>query len=255
MELLPYQVLSYDDLPNEIWEALPGFDDYFYISNFGRLKSIDRELLSTKGYVRFYKGRIYKPTVAKYYNHTTKDFALELKVGISYLGKNYKIMIARKVYELFIETIAADKLHWFIGFKDGNNLNVCVDNLELLSPQEKMHRAFHNNRCTPIYTFKTPASYIKMAMTKHKPVTQFKLNGKPIKIFNSIKEAAIQTNLDSSAIVAACKQKAIVSCGGFLWQYGIIKETIKINYYADFLRRSGNKNQYINNAFSLTKLD
>ena len=40
MELLPYQVLTYNDLSNEVWKALPHFDDYFYISNFGRVKSI-----------------------------------------------------------------------------------------------------------------------------------------------------------------------------------------------------------------------
>jgi len=50
----------------------------------------------------------------------------------------------------------------------------------------------------------------------NKPVNQYDLNGKYIKTFKSIKEAAEQTNLQSSNISIACKQYTV---GGFMWEF------------------------------------
>lgn len=39
----PYQNLSLDDMPGEIWKPIPDYEDLYYVSNFGRIKSIARK--------------------------------------------------------------------------------------------------------------------------------------------------------------------------------------------------------------------
>lgn len=243
-ELLPYQILHYHDLPNEVWLPLEGLDGYFFISNLGRVKSIDRYLTHKQGKTAFYKGRIYKPQIITYKNATVNDVAVELKTGFYYLGNSYTIRNARKVYAYFVAPISADKAHYYIGFKDGNNLNAAASNLVLISPHEKACKMYYNNRCKPIYTFQTPLTIINNARARYKPVTQFAKNGLPIAQYKSIQEAAKITGIADSNIVAALKQSSIVSSGGFLWQYGLIHTTINTDYVAAFKTRKRKKSNY-----------
>lgn len=45
----------------EIWKPIPGFEGYYEVSNLGRVKSLDRKILSKKGTVYSKPGRIRKP--------------------------------------------------------------------------------------------------------------------------------------------------------------------------------------------------
>lgn len=38
------QLLSLEDLPDEIWKPLPELEEYYHVSNYGRLKSLDRPI-------------------------------------------------------------------------------------------------------------------------------------------------------------------------------------------------------------------
>jgi len=236
-EQLPYQILHYDDLPHETWLPLDGLDGYFFISNLGRIKSIDRHLTHKNGKTAFYKGRIYKPQIITYKNATVNDVAVELKTGFYYLGNSYTIRNARKVYEYFVAPIPADKAHYYISFKDGKNLNAAANNLVLISPHEKACKMHYGNRCKPIYTFQTPNTIINNARARYKPVTQFAKNGLPIAQYKSIQEAAMITGIAGSSIVAALKQRSMISSGGFLWQYGYINKKISTDYVHEFRQR------------------
>lgn len=71
--MLPYQNLSCEDIPGEIWKDIPGWEGLYQASNFGRVKSLAREssngktlksrilrqTFGSKGYlrVRLYKGQ------------------------------------------------------------------------------------------------------------------------------------------------------------------------------------------------------
>jgi hypothetical protein len=240
-----YKNQDYLSLENEQWLPLHGLDDYFYISNLGRVKSLDRFVPFKNGKLAFYKGRIYKAQIIKHKNNTKGDYSLELKVGFYYQGKSYSIRVARKVYELFIAPIPVEKAHYYVLFKDGNNLNCHASNLQLVSPHEKMYIMYHNNRCRPIFTFITSDSIKKNAQSRLKPVTQFSKHGLPIAKFRSVKAAAANTGLSESSIVAALKGRSL-SSGGYLWQYGTIDYSIDTTYYIDFISKSGIKNQYTN---------
>ena len=230
-----WQNLSYDDLENEIWKEIPGYDDYFLVSSYGRAKSVDRIIYTSNGKQRFFKGIILKQTVNKTYNKTVGDFNVDSKIGFSYHGKSHNFRMATIVYRLFIGDIPKNMI---VAHIDGNNLNNTPNNLKLITYQQKQKKIYDKNRCAKIFKFQTKEGTKKQAAARQKPVTQFTLHGNPIRLYQSIKEAALQTGIDNSSIVAAIKHKTMVSAGGFLWQYGYITENIDTLFYINFQKKS-----------------
>ena len=234
-ELKPWQNLNYEDLEGEIWKEIPGFDDYFLISNFGRAKSVDRIIYTSNNKQRFFKGIILKQTVIKTRNKTVGDFNIDCKVGFSYLGKSHTLRMATLVYSLFVGATETKKI---ISHIDGNNLNNASNNLKLITLQQKQKKMYDTNRCVKIFEFQTTVTQKKAVIARLKPITQFCLKGNPIKSYKSIQEATLHTGIDGSSIVAAIKHKTMVSAGGFLWQYGIITHKIDIAFYVNFMKKS-----------------
>jgi hypothetical protein len=107
----------------------------------------------------------------------------------------------------------------------------------LITINERQKKVFTNNRGVKIYEFKTEHSFAKAAASRQKPVTQFGIDGNPIKSFISIKEASLKTSIDKSNIIRAINQKKMVSAGGFLWKYDVIKQRIETTFYEKFRNR------------------
>lgn len=61
------EILSIDDLPNEIWKDIPNFKGMYQISNLGRVKSLQRFEIDNrhKGQLRIRYGRILKQATDK----------------------------------------------------------------------------------------------------------------------------------------------------------------------------------------------
>ncbi|MBM6630318.1 HNH endonuclease [Mammaliicoccus vitulinus] len=64
----------------EIWKAIPGFEGLYEVSDLGRVRSLDREVIYKDGRVRIYKGEILK----QYINTHER-----LKVNLSKDNKAY----------------------------------------------------------------------------------------------------------------------------------------------------------------------
>ena len=48
--------LSLENLPNEVWRAVPNYEDRYMVSNYGRVKSLEITITNlTNPNVRFYK--------------------------------------------------------------------------------------------------------------------------------------------------------------------------------------------------------
>ena len=54
---------------NETWKDIENYEGYYQISNFGRVRSVDRYIYNTSNFgnnkVSFYKGKIMKPSKRK----------------------------------------------------------------------------------------------------------------------------------------------------------------------------------------------
>lgn len=63
--MLPYQNLSLEDMPGEVWKEIPDYNGVYLVSNLGRVKSSARIVASSIGTNCPYKERILKPLAAK----------------------------------------------------------------------------------------------------------------------------------------------------------------------------------------------
>lgn len=117
-----------EDLENEIWKDIKGFEGKYQISNFGRVKSLERQIIPTSPYQKSKRcrTRILKICIGAHgYFH------------VSLSGRKY--CIHRLLAETFIEN--PDNLKC-VNHKDGNKLNNSLNNLEWCSHSYNNIHAF-----------------------------------------------------------------------------------------------------------------
>lgn len=119
----------------EIWEDIVGYETKYQVSNFGRVRSLDRYPLFKDGRKRLLKGQVLKPV---------KDHNGRLYVKLSNnenVRKNKTI--SRMVATAFLGRPEDALLE--VNHIDGNPLNNHIENLEWTTRQENMKHAFDNN--------------------------------------------------------------------------------------------------------------
>lgn len=104
----------------EIWEQIPGYKEYYQVSNLGRVRSLDREYFvdsEIKGkYTGTIRGRILKQSIVNGYKRVTLFDNQHNKKGVN---------VHRIVLIAFV-----GKSDLVCNHKDGNKENNCLDNLE-----------------------------------------------------------------------------------------------------------------------------
>lgn len=114
----------------EIWKDVHGYEGYYQVSNFGRIRSLDRDVVHRKtGGIKLMNGRFIKSSVKKngYMN------IILSKEGVT---KNHHPH--RLVAQSFIPN-PENKPH--VNHKDGNKTNNYVENLEWVTRSENMIHA------------------------------------------------------------------------------------------------------------------
>lgn len=103
----------------EIWKDIVGFEGYYQVSNFGRVKSLARTTVNTRGNITRYKERIL----------STKNANLT-KYEQASLHKDGNRTV-REVHRLVAETFIPNPNNYnHVNHKDHNTRNNRVDNLE-----------------------------------------------------------------------------------------------------------------------------
>lgn len=126
----------------EIWIDIIGYEDYYQISNLGRVRSKDRYIIQEKGngtlYKRHMKGKILS------LNRTNGKGYKTVSLGKGCEESRQNFYVHRLVAEHFISN--PNNLPE-INHKDkkGDKSNNCVDNLEWCTRKENMEHAFENN--------------------------------------------------------------------------------------------------------------
>ena len=118
----------------EEWKPIIGFENYYEISNYGRIKSKSRVLLTPTGVPYYTKSRILKPKIDKKGYHR-----IELNSKKDDLRGTFKIH--RLVGQHFIEN-KENKPQ--INHIDGNKANNHQDNLEWCNNSENRLHAIKN---------------------------------------------------------------------------------------------------------------
>ena len=179
--------IYYYNEPKKEWVDYRGL---YQVSNFGRVRSLDRIGRNGRG-IMVYKGKYLK---------TSKNGKGYLHVRLCKDGipKSYKI--SRLVYFTF-NPDADTKLQ--INHIDEDKLNNRLDNFNLMTCKENNNWGTRN---------------IRSALAQSKTVLQFDKNGNFIKEWPSINEAARITNMPASNIVRCCKGRRKTH-KGFIWKY------------------------------------
>lgn len=179
----------------EIWKNVVGYENCYKVSNLGNVKSIDRKVISKRGYCIFKKGIYLKKCKDKY----GYEYVLLSKNGI------YKHMtIHRLVAIAFIPN--PDNLPQ-VNHKDEDKTNNKAENLEWCTSKYNNNYGTHNKR----------AGESNKNGKRSKKVYQYNLQGDLINIWPSTMECD-RNGFDSRNVSSCCRGK-IKRYKSYKWSY------------------------------------
>lgn len=181
-------------LEGESWRSVKGFEEVYEVSDLGRVRSVDREIVDIRGITRIYKGAMIKQIVNPdgYY-----------VVSLSSKNKNKACRVNRLVAEAFIYNEDKDNKD-IVNHIDENRLNNLLNNLEW---------------CDTRYNITYGTAKERQVSRLSKPVYQVDINtGLILNKFKSSAEAEEVTGVSRGSVNAVSKgfQK---TGGGFKWVY------------------------------------
>ena len=194
----------------EIWKDIAGYEGLYQISNFGRVKSLPRELKRFADRKCLTKERILKA------HPNSKGY---LRVPLKKDGIEEKRFLHRLVAEAFIPN-PNNKSE--VNHIDNIPINNAVENLEWTTHKENMEWA---SGCGRFNHLKEQRSkYGKMNIEKARESVKRKVclideNGNVIKEYNTLTEACKDYGIDSGGLCRCCQGKQ-ETCGGYHWRYG-----------------------------------
>lgn len=177
-------------MDKEIWKDIPGFEGYYQASNMGRVKSLDRYVNYKNCGFALRKGKILSPKISnKGYLETTL-----MKEGKSY----YK-----RIHRLIAETFLPNPNNYScINHINENKTDNKIENLEWCTSKQNIEM-YHESR-TIVY--------------------QYTVDGKLVKIWNSMVKAAKSVNGNKDGIYHCCvghlsNGKLKKTYLGYIWSY------------------------------------
>lgn len=173
-------------IEGEEWKDINCLNGNYKISNFGRIKSVER----VNSYGRLIREKIIVP----YLN--TKEGYLIKKFYVN--QKQIKLLVHRMVAEAFIENPHNLPL---VNHKDENKINNNVNNLEWCSHSYNVQ--YSNNR----------HGYL------NKKVARLNEYSEILEIYSNIKEAGESMGLKNPYCITQCCRGMIKSSGGYKWKY------------------------------------
>lgn len=191
-----------EDLEEEIWKDVVGYEGTYEVSSFGRVKSLARTVFVNKHYQPI-RERILA------INMNTGKYSV---VELSMFGKHKTTLVHRLVAAAFIpnpNNLAT------INHIDGNKQNNRVGNLEWMTQLDNVRHAISigigTSGCTGRFNEKHHRS---------KVVYQYDLNGVFIKQFPSLSEVGRQLNVTICAVSMCIRNpKRLKQVRGYRWSY------------------------------------
>lgn len=216
----PYQNLSLDDLKGEKWDDIPGLDGYYQVSNFGRIKRLQRKVTYQNGTIVTLSERIKVLNVCKAPNEELGDFTFHLLLSVQVNNKTYRFSVRRLVYCRFVKEFALDDQSVLIVPKNGNGLDIRPENLKMIKAIQQRKLTYDNSRRTSSLKGRF-GEEIKQASVEvcQKKISQYSKTGKRIRTYPSAREAERITGISHGSIGASAR-KLVIAAGGFYWRYG-----------------------------------
>lgn len=191
-----YETLNLEDLPNEEWKPVSGYEGLYCVSNLGRVKMLERKVMANKS-TRIIKEHIIRQI------ETTKGY---LHVDLWAKNKHTRAAVHRLVLFAFYGEPESKKE---CNHKNENRKDNRVENLEWITHKENLNYGSRLERH-------------RAAMLNHpnmsKSISQYDLNGDFIQDFSSIREAARVLGFSMCNIKDCCKGR-YKQTHGYIFKY------------------------------------
>lgn len=188
-----------EDLPNEVWKDIKSYEGLYQISNYGRVKSLERLQKIKNRYGSAYTRPI-KTKILSIYRNNRGYCMIQL-----YNESNYKhFLIHRLVAIHFLEN---SNNYPEVDHDDENKNNNRVTNLVWCD------RLYNNTRGVQNKEGRRNSSKFRM-----KSVNQYSLKGKLLNSFDGLRIAEEETGINNRDICACCKGR-VQTAGGYIWRY------------------------------------
>lgn len=179
--------LSLEDLPYEVWKDIKDFEGLYQISSYGRVKSLPK-IHKTKG---------------KYISKTKI-----LKCGYKITGYLFVNLYKDKHRKMF-------SLHYLVA----NNFIINDNNYPLVMHLDNNKKNNHiSNLKFGTYKENIKSAYDDGLHRNMKSIVQYNKYGDIIKIYKSITEASLLTNVSITSI-SNCLANRSKSAGKYMWKY------------------------------------
>lgn len=178
-----------EQLNNEIWKDIKGYEGLYQVSNLGRVKNLKTNYLLKEN----------------------TSFGLYKMVALCVRYKKRLFSIHRLVAQAFIPNPLNKKE---VNHLDGNKYNNNVSNLEWATRKENAQHAIKMGLQTKEQLAKAVSS---MTAKTRKPILQIK-DGKVVKEYESARQASRMNNFCISAI-CHCANGKYKSMYGYEWRY------------------------------------
>jgi hypothetical protein len=236
-----YQNLSLKNLPDEEWRPVPDYEDFYEVSNLGRIRSFPKyiEFLIPGRHVVAYwmDAKVLAQGLAKKKNSFSKEEVYQLTVTFCVNQKIKTTQVSRVVWNAFGKKLEYETDGLCVLHKDGDGRNNHFNNLSIGKQAEMARRAYKRGRLIKLAEYVDEFALKKRGEAHRKPVTQYNLNGQRIKVYGSVKEATLQTGIFGSNISLAAQGKKL-QMGGFIWRYGKGRKKIDVSSYAKTKRKA-----------------
>lgn len=194
---------SLNNLPDEEWKFIEGFENYA-VSNYGRVKSLERITFSLFGKERLLPEMIMKLSFVKQFNKYIGHHIYNVHCGFLWEGRGYTRSVARLVYYHFVEKFDIHDRSIVISYKDDNRLHINSSNLEKISAREKRLKTFLQNRARNVHV-----DYLQ-------PVSKYSAEGDFIADFESMYAAEKKLGIACESIMDVVN-KRFLTAGTFRW--------------------------------------
>ena len=196
--------LNMKDLPDEEWKDIQGFEGLYQISNYGRVKSLERikNCKSSNQFTTFDSIIIVKERVMK----LKKDRYLRVQL-YDKNGYSRYYSVHRLVGDAFIKNNDKKPI---VDHKNNNTYDNRANNLQWVTYSDNAKYSYDRGR-------------IKKIGKEHqssKLIGQFDLDGNLLATYYGSGEASRTTGIDSGSIRKCCRCcYGCKTAGGFIWKY------------------------------------
>ena len=138
----------------EEWKDILGYEDFYQVSNLGRIMSKDRKVVLKSGLIRMTKSKILSNRNGRY-----------LTIGLNKDRKQNQFLVHRLVAQHFV---ANPENKPQVNHLDGDKNNNNSSNLEWCTSGENQKHAFDNSLKSPTWLGKKISSETRAKMSKAK---------------------------------------------------------------------------------------